>query len=37
MKLFKKNENKETVKLPMSGKVKRVFAFTVWRLWQRLL
>lgn len=23
MKLFKKNENKETVKLPMSGKVKR--------------
>lgn len=29
MKLFKKNENKETVKLPMSGKVKRVFAYCV--------
>lgn len=27
MKLFKKNENKETVKLPMSGKVKKVFRF----------
>lgn len=36
MKLFKKNENKETVKLPMSGKVKRASVFTVWRLWQRL-
>lgn len=28
MKLFQKNESKETVKLPMSGKVKRAFAFT---------
>lgn len=28
MKLFKKNESKETAKLPMSGKVKRAFAFT---------
>ena len=27
MKLFKKNENKETVKLPMSGKVKKGFRF----------
>lgn len=25
MKIFKKNENKETVKLPMSGKVKKGF------------
>lgn len=29
MKLFKKNESKETVKLPMSGKVKRASAFIV--------
>lgn len=36
MKLFKKNESKETVKLPMSGKVKKASAFTVWQLWQRL-
>lgn len=28
MKLFQKNESKETVKLPMSGKVKKAFAFT---------
>ena len=27
MKLFKKNENKETTKLPMSGKVKKGFRF----------
>ena len=27
MKLFKKNENKETVKLPMSGTVKKGFRF----------
>ena len=27
MKLFKKNENKETEKLPMSGKVKKGFRF----------
>ena len=27
MKLFKKNESKETVKLPMSGKVKKGFRF----------
>ena len=27
MKLFKKNENKEIVKLPMSGKVKKGFRF----------
>lgn len=27
MKLFKKNENKETYKLPMTGKVKRGFRF----------
>ena len=27
MKLFKKNENKETVKLPMSGKVRKGFRF----------
>ena len=27
MKIFKKNENKETVKLPMSGKVKKGFRF----------
>ena len=27
MKLFKKNENKETAKLPMSGKVKKGFRF----------
>ena len=27
MKLFKKNENKETVKLPMSGKVKKGLPF----------
>ena len=25
MKIFKKNENKETVKLPMSGKVKNCY------------
>jgi len=27
MKLFKKNENKETTKLPMTGKVKKGFRF----------
>ena len=31
MKLFKKNENKETVKLPMSGKVKKGLSFRISR------
>ena len=34
MKIFKKNEKKETNKLPMTGKVKKASAITVWLLWQ---
>ncbi len=35
MKLFKKNENKKTTKLPMTKKrLRKASAITVWLLWQ---
>ena len=30
MKLFKKNENKKTTKLPMTGRLRKASAITVW-------
>lgn len=34
MKLFKKNENKKTTKLPMTKRLRKASAITVWLLWQ---